>query len=498
MRKLEINSKALGLMNLEGFLRRSEINQDHLSMAFVAGGQGGGKIAAESIRMGYYGFMYNTCEQDLLDITDELERLQSHEPKIKYDTLKLEKYDGASKDRDLGLQAIKDNADLIKKRLMENKEIAESDFVWIVVALGGGTGNGSLYTVSQLVSGIMRKRKRIRMKLNPDGSIKDIGYPTVGLICAFPEADSKHQIFLNAAEALKEIRILHEKRLLGNVLLVDNEKLIENFLKQDPKEVGNLDWVAYGNTTVAQLIGELAMMTSLPGKETLDKSELLDLWSTPGFLSIGKTKINKELLNHLESLDQGELSQEIDKIVQESFVQNNVFADGFDHSKALHGALSIIQPRGGVFNARHSLLFKRALNRVLSGPRIERTHMGVFENDLFGTYKNPLTTKDQGLIYALSVTDELPERIYASVEQANKTKQMKLEIEAVERADRLSDIAAFDEGLNDNELVDLDFDAIMGVAAAADDFTSSNTIPEKQTKDSEFEEDISPFDIFND
>ena len=210
---LNINPGTLGYLNLEGFVTREEIDINHLSQTFIGGGQAGGKISAELVRCGYYANLYNTCKTDLEDIKKILEKINGAD----YDIIRLKGYDGASKDREIGLKAIQDNSNLLKEKLINNEKIANSDFTWIVVGLGGGTGNGSVGTISQIVSILMKGEKRYKRRTDANNNIIHEGYPTVGIIAAIPDKNSTYKIKLNSALALREIEILQEKGLIGAV-----------------------------------------------------------------------------------------------------------------------------------------------------------------------------------------------------------------------------------------------------------------------------------------
>lgn len=390
-----INNKNLGCQNLEGFVSRNEAKENlhkHINITFVGAGQAGGKISAEFVRLGYYANMYNTCKEDLEDVNNVLKNLDGAE----YHQIRLLGYDGASKDRDIGLKAIKDNLELLQKELISDKHLTDADFVWIVAALGGGTGCGSISTVAQIVSGIMRKDK------------KYMGKPTVGIIAATPEMDSKQKQKLNSAKALQEIKKLQEKKLIGSTLIIDNDKLIDDFLSDKNNKYP--DWTTYGNTTTAGLLTEIAALTCLPAKEQFDKSELLDILTTPGFLNIGKLK--------LKSIK----DEDYDKIIETSFKKANVFADGYDFQLALHGGMAVLIPGYASEYVKDSIKLKRSMNKFLDTATVDVTHFGVFENNTFGTLKEPITTKTSTdacvIIYTLAVVKELPQKVFEMTKDA--------------------------------------------------------------------------------
>lgn len=413
-----ITNNHLGFLQLEGFVHRKEVQNDYLNLAFVAGGQCGGKIVSEFLRVGGYANIYNTCEQDLVDLKAVLEKSVQQ---TQYTMYKLKGYDGAAKNRDIGLQAILENVELLEEKLTSDQNLVEADFVWVVVGLGGGTGNGSVSTIAEVVSGQMRYEKRYQMQWDAEGDIVDSGKPTVGIIAVMPEKNAGHKIQLNAAQALNEIKRLHSENQIGAVLLVDNEKLKQDYLEKTENIDLQTDWVTYGNCTVAQLITELSMLTCLPGKETFDKSEILDIWSTPGFLNIGKYKLDDNWMQKIKeehSLDKD--NEVVKKLVEISFNQQSIFADGFDYDTALHGGLAIIAPPNNkIISIRESVLLKDAL-RSFIGSTAGVTHYGKYDNTYYGTYRQKEISHNHAIIYTLAVTRELPERINLMVQEALK------------------------------------------------------------------------------
>ena len=462
---LDINPRKLGFLNLEGFVSRPEVNKDHLKLAFIAGGQGGGKITSEFVRLGYPAVMYNTCLQDLQDIDKVLKNVENADYKL----IRFKGYDGASKDRDMGMKAARDNVQLLKDELITNEYILDSDFTWIVVSLGGGTGNGSVSFISQIVSGIMRADKRYMKKVDENGEIIDYGKPTVGIIAAIPEADSEYKIEENAALALEEIQILQKEGLIGSVLLVDNEKLISDFLKMSDEETKNIDWVTTGNCTVAQHLTELALLTCLPGRETFDKSEYLDVCSTSGFLTLGKFKVKSNYLDELKKLansdsnSSSEVTEQdiIDLLIKDTFEKQNVFADDYNFNTAVHGALAILTPRHDkVVTVRHALMMKKALKKALNSNMVAVTHFGVFENDVYGTLRKVDVRNDEAIIYTMAVTLELPKRVLAMTERALENKKKSDEKKAA-ASTKISELLKNSTTVEKKDVKKLDLDSIM-------------------------------------
>lgn len=444
---------------LEGFTLRDEISLEKLNMAFVGVGQAGNKIVTEFIKLGYYGALYNTCQEDMDNAVSAIKDLDY----AKYKTVKLLGYDGAAKDREIGLQAIRDNQDLLKKELITDKNLIDADFVWIVCSLGGGTGNGSVSTMAQIISGIMRKNKRYKVKKDPKtGNIIDIGKATVGIIAAIPDEDAKFKIEINAAQALNEIRKLQDKKLLGCLLPIDNEKLIQDFMNKPDDEVVGSDWVTYGNETTATTLTETVLLTCLPGRETLDASEYLDIISTPGFLTLGKKKLYKNWLANMKAKIKEEDQELVNYIIENSFKEQNIFAEGYNYSKCMAGGLAIITPENGsVIDTKRSIMFKKAMNKVLSSPLVETPHYGVFDNNIFGTTQKPQEDKDEALLYTLAVVKELPKRVMEMTQKALEEKQKRDELMMSSEDQSLDDMLLGLEEKKNDKIEDVDLDDIL-------------------------------------
>lgn len=465
------------LIKLEGFLHREEAKIGHLNMAFVAIGQAGGRIATDISRLGYYGVYMNTCEQDLQDTERLLKTIyDKNEDNAHYKIIRLEGYNGAKKDRITGKQAVIDNKELIETELIKDKKLKDADFVWIACSLGGGTGCGAVSTIAQIVSGIIRKDKRVLMRFGRNGEILDIGKATVGIIAAIPDNNASPKMKLNAAEALEELRVLQEKKLIGSVLLIDNEKIINDYLKETNNYA---DWMSYGNATVASIIGELAVMTSLPGVETLDQSEMIDIWSTPGFLFIGKNRLyNDWKQNYKHVKDKQSIEEKINALVEVSFKNLGVFADDYDFSYAVHGGLAVITNENNILNYKEKILLHRAINKILVNPEV--IHYGVFNNHIFGTYSKLKKNENEAIIYTIAVIDRLPKRILEMTKNAFETKRTKNTILKQKDDISLSDIlskAADDmqNSTNNTNSLEIKLDSILSDEIFTTDNNSKKT-----------------------
>lgn len=417
-RIFDVEKMSLGAMDLDAFVLGG-LNRDNIKMTFLGGGQGGGKIAAEFNRLGYPAILYNTCKEDLDDIFDVIGDMRFRGEVQRID---LPGEGGASKDRDLGFAAIKDNLELLDTSLGQNKNLIDSDFVWICVTLGGGTGNGSLRFVTEIVNYIRSGEGKNIVRAG-------VEKPTVGVIAALPSKDAKSRIAVNAAKAIAEMEELHKENSLGAVILVDNQKMMDDFKRDYENKTTNKTWAVDGNTKVARIVTELALMTNLSGSEVLDKSEMLDIWATPGFLSIGKQNISNKWLERIEVIEGKPLTSErkeevFEELVKNSF-KNGIFVEGVAPETAIHGGLAIIGD-GEVISTKDSKMLEVVMNqKILISDAVEAPHYGFFNTDYLGTVKSKKNlnldvdepcSEDEidntdGRVFAMCVTHRPPQQV---------------------------------------------------------------------------------------
>lgn len=431
-------AKGFKELKLEPFTLREDADHNKFKIALIGVGQCGNKITTEFIKLNNAGSLINTCPEDIIDA---VKRIKDVDKKL-YNTVKLEGFDGAAKDRSVGKQAVKSNLAVLQKELLGDKRLIEADYVFVVFGQGGGTGNGGAEDIIKIVSGVMRREKRYKMVVDSrSGKITSMGRPTVGVITASTEADSKHGIQLNSAYSLKELEQLQEKSLLGTILLIDNEKIIEDFLNKDDNETKGTDWVTYGNETTAAILTEIKIITSLPGKETIDKAELLDILTKPGYLTLGKWKIDKKLIEELKNKVKNNEQSIYDYIIKTSFIKQNIFADGYDFNYCMHGGLAVLtHPDSEVIASKQAIMLKKAMNKFLSSPLVETPHFGVYDNEVFGTIENTKVKKDEAIIYTMAVLKKRPKRILEITEKAIDENNRKIQMEKESTNDELDSL----------------------------------------------------------
>lgn len=405
---MELN---LGFITLEGFMSRNDGNDRKLKFCFIACGQYGGRQGDELARLRHDVIAINTSESDLADL------------KVIQKIVKLEGYNGAIKDIERGQAAIKDNREKVIG-LLQTPEVVEADFVFVIAGMGGGTGNAAAPI-------LLNNLSRVRKPFN--------GKPSFGAIVSVPGAWEKRGIKKNASWGLSHIHELIQNEACGSVQVVDNEKLYQMTEGIFSDTETKLEWTDYGNASLASLLTEIAFLTSLPSGKTFDEDELLDVLSTPGYLSLGKCYIHEG-----DSLEVNELSQ----IIEKGFRDAPTASDYDYELDAVNGFIAVVHPKGknsiisdSDFRALEERFGKFAANA-------EKPHSGLIENSKWGTITSRNKTveeKPKAIMYTGIVASQLPLRIANMLEEIEE-EEKELESKRNQRSNRPTiDLSAFKE-----------------------------------------------------
>lgn len=429
---MNMNLFPLGHQNFERFVENPQVTRDDFKIAVVAAGQGGTKIAAEFVRLGVPGLFINTCNEDTKYTTDKLDALKNE--KLTYDTLHLEGYSGAHKNREIGKEAIVKNQKAVVEKLRSFKAVTEADYVFVIATLGGGTGNGIMSSLIQLVS-ILRKDKTYSN-----------GRPTVGLIAAVPDKSMLHKIQLNSHIAIQEVTVLQERKQLGACLLVDNEKLMTDYLNGDGRYK---EWFIEGNMIIPRLIIELFSASYLTGPEIVDHSEIYDVFVTGGYLNI-----SKKILKISESLTG---NKDYKKMMEDAFQNSDILAEGYNPIMMTHGGVIIVKRENSkIMTSKDEKYLERAAREYMAKAKVRTNHFGVHYNNLFGTIKEP-EDNENIIIYTFCIYAEAPKRILESTKKAveDEKERKKLQSQRSEILD-LDISGLLDEGNNVNTNLNID------------------------------------------
>ncbi|USK41625.1 cell division protein FtsZ (plasmid) [Cytobacillus firmus] len=294
---------------------KSEMDR-YPSQAIIGLGQGGGRIAAELSRFGYPTFLLNSSKSDM----EEHKNLIPETHRIVTSSKDFPELEGTDKNAQLGFEIAKENADLYKKVALDDA-VQDSEFVWVCVSLGGGTGNGALKVALAYLSKVRENRAL------PGGKIP------LGVICSLPSSDERGSAFRrNALAGISVIQQLMNENKMGAAVVIDNEKMKDYYANSPLKTYGGLeiDAKSYSNMVIASALAEISSLPLLDGRSVFDKTELLTTLSTPGWLSISK---HKELRN----------DENIESVIGNLFNNNEVLAS-YKVQNAVAGAVAVLYP----------------------------------------------------------------------------------------------------------------------------------------------------------
>lgn len=111
-----------------------------LDIAVIGLGQGGGNLAAQFAQFGYRAIALNTALTDLSALGDGRSSRARLAPEQRL-YIGMDGYDGAGGDLNYGRECIRENADRIRKFVID--QVSDADVVLITAGLGGGTGSSA-------------------------------------------------------------------------------------------------------------------------------------------------------------------------------------------------------------------------------------------------------------------------------------------------------------------------------------------------------------------
>lgn len=378
--------------------------------AIIGLGQGGGRIAAELSRFDFPTFLFNSSKSDL----DEHKGLIPDEKRIFTPNNIHTGIEGTAKDSKLGYEIAVSNKKVYQEVAL-NKEVLESDFIWLTVSLGGGTGNGALKVAIDTFSLVLNKVKPLLNNKVP-----------LGIICSLPSKSEKGSAFRqNALAGMAMIQSAIAEGKIGSVLVIDNEKITKYYETIYDKNSRTLiDARTYSNIFVASSLLDIFTVPLLPGRSVIDKAELLDILSTPGYLNV--TRFNEQADN----------SNDVNYsyIVKQLFEQNEILAsyDSAKLSNAIIGGTSIIYPKERKLSPKIAdEVFEKASELLNT-----KIHNAVSE---ISNIKN-LT------IYGMAVLPHPPIRIQELREELDQWREMeKQQEEARKQAASSTELSEFDD-----------------------------------------------------
>lgn len=374
----------LGILQIEGFIR--EVSEKPLKITFISCGQYGGRQGDELARLDHDVVAINTAKSDLDDL------------KIIERRIRLKGYDGAAKDINRGKEAIQNNKDVILE-VFNSPLVTESDFVYVIAGMGGGTGNAAAPVLLNTLY-----NARIDKMFNDSK-------PTFGAIISVPGTWESRGMKKNAAWGLGKIQQLIDNDRCGSVIVIDNEKLINlssNVFKETNDE---LDWRDNGNCSLASMFTEIISLTGIPSSKSFDPSELLDVISTPGYFALGKAII--------DGTENANMNNITDKF-KEGFA-NSPTASDYDYElDAVTAFMTVVQPKSNnpIVNEADFLKIEGDFGKFIANA--EKPHTGIVEAREWGILTGSqkiLKKESKAIIYTGVVLKEMPNRIVSMISE---------------------------------------------------------------------------------
>ncbi|MCY9665855.1 plasmid replication protein [Paenibacillus alginolyticus] len=297
---------------MRNVLMRNDLSLS-LKFGFLGLGMGGCSIAYESATIRtqitnnhnpYTALLINTNEIDL-------RKFKEHSNVRKLQLTGFEK--GAGRDIAIGEAAFKQHRETIQREAVEY--FADRDFVWVTGGLGGGTGTGSIL-------------EAIRM-LYANG-FKD----RCGLMITLPRDNEGSTVIENALDRLQ--MIAKAMNNLGCILVVDNQKLYNDFIKEQ-SQASISEYLDYSNKYIATALHEINVVTAsfnpIAGYH-FDSSELLNTFRTPGLISISKLEFAS---NSIDTANQSTFLPDFKRSIE-----RGTLSDGYNLAKSSRIAVSMV------------------------------------------------------------------------------------------------------------------------------------------------------------
>lgn len=341
------------------------------SLYIVSLGQGGGRVGAELAKFGWDIKMVNSASVDM-----EEHKWISTKNKVMLEDPERGKLQGTAKNARIGYEIAQKNVNQFKKIGIDSQD---SDLAIVTVALGGGQGNGSIPLAIDWLANVRERA----------GLVTERGNPTIMVVASIPSRDeSNPDVWLNALSGLKKLQEYIDQKQVGSVLVIDNE-FVKNYYERDRQVEHNgrpLSALDYSNMILARTLFETLVIPLLGGQVSMDSAELLEILTTPGWLTLNRRNIRGENVN-------------IESELQNLFLRSEVFAS-IDVKNAIAGGIALIS--NGTTQIKPSQIdsIKPITNTLLGQPSI--LHTAVAETQY---------NRDNSYLLGLAVTPTFPEAI---------------------------------------------------------------------------------------
>jgi hypothetical protein len=256
-------------------------------VAFIGCGQAGGNIVS-LFADEYNSLFINTSEEDLSSLKNA---------KRKYQIANAE---GASKDINKAMQLVTDDYDNITK---EVDSIITEQIIFVVGALGGGSGNALVRVISEYLTSNEKSNNRIvcPVLVLPNEEVESL------VACA------------NVYEALRDFEALN----VGAMFLIDNKKNSNKFAI---------------NSDFYHCLDSFLKMSNQSKDGNIDKSELKTCLSAKGISTIHKISKDKtSAVNIINSFNDNKIFAPIEKDVVITYIALSLAKKGVDISDIIKG-----------------------------------------------------------------------------------------------------------------------------------------------------------------
>lgn len=194
-------------------------------------------------------------------------------------------------------------------------QFSDTDFLWVVAGLGGGTGTGGIFAALATLS--------------------DMGYDSkkIGLIITLPRLSEAHTVLDNALIRFEQI--IRAASNIGAIILIDNELMYQHFLEKDTG-ASTTAYIEAINRYIANALHELNTSTSFtPHADThFDTEEYKQVLQTPGFLHLVSLKLPASVV-HKEKTD------EMKELLKQK-ISDGILSTGYDLKKTKRVAMNFI------------------------------------------------------------------------------------------------------------------------------------------------------------
>ncbi|MEF3313829.1 hypothetical protein PV433_33640 [Paenibacillus sp. GYB004] len=381
--------------------------KDMLDLQIITLGQGGGRLGAELARFGFDSWMVNSASSDWSEQNwiDDGRKILLTDPE-------RGKLEGTAKNAGIGHMIAQKNVQEFKKLALETQD---ADFLIVKVALGGGTGNGSLLTALEWISKV---RDMASMRT-------ERGNATIMVVASIPSRDEANpEIWRNTLSGIKVLQDFIDNKKIGTVLPVDNEFMRNFYEREQPlvHQQRTLSALDYSNVIVARTLFEALCIPLLGGQVAMDYTELVEIFSTPGWMTINRAEIhNQEELN-------------VPLTIDSLFKQNEVFAS-LEVAKSLAGGIAVITGPRRKLSAASIDSIKPTTNELLGRPPV--LHTAVLESNSIND--------NTSYVLGMSVTPSLPETLLDTLMQRyQQEKERREQLEAAARQTN-SKLTGFDD-----------------------------------------------------